>query len=507
MVKRKTRLKIFLAYALCILMAGVLNTCASYLQQMDMESYGYISDYEAMRFGTGSGLWTILLYGGLGLWLPSAIAKELKKDDEAERAKEAEAKKRQDAAGNKADHETITEAAEPSDAETQTHEQTSDDLEDGKYAFERSEYEFRPQGGPKKREKLISWAWAALAIVPIVFCAIFVLVLLINGGTANEAEGEARQTQEEQIETEEQEPDSNEELEQVPEDASTVSINQELDEVEALEQAIEENRREYELAELAIKIDYEPELAAVTMQQAQTEYERLCARYIEALEQAIEENRETYRLAEFGTRANIRPEVSAYIMQQAQAEYEELSEKYQEALAEYEEIGNDIGYNAEEEVTMPPNAEEPNADAEHGEILVRPAYECVCPFAVKTLSGGNSYYIRLRYIEPEYSAEIRDSRIRSSQGNEDDIAVFCTGGDLEINVPPGKYELWYCTGSTWRGTDTYFGNDTTWYMSEELLEFSEDEEYVYGNTVTLYPVAYGNFDTTEVASYEIPEDF
>ena len=506
-MKRKTRLKIFLAYALCILMAGVLNTCASYLQQMDMESRSYISDSDAMRYGSGSMLWTLLTYGGIGLWLPHAISKGLREDDAAENAKEAASKEVQVAVENTPDHETITEAAEPSDAEAQTHEQTSDDLEDGKYAFERSEYEFRPQGRPKKREKMISWAWAALAIVPIVFCAIFVLVLLINGGTANEAEGEARQTQEEQIETEEQEPDSNEELEQVPEDASTVSVNQELDEVEALEQAIEENRREYELAELAIKINYKPELAAAIMQQAQTEYEKLCARYIEALEQAIEENRETYRLAEFGTRANIRPEVSAYIMQQAQEEYEELNEKYQEALAEYEEIGNDIGYNAEEEVTMPPNAEEPNADAVHGEILVRPAYECVCPFAVKTLSGGNSYYIRLRYIEPEYSAEIRDSRIRSSQGNEDDIAVFCTGGDLEINVPPGKYELWYCTGSTWRGTDTYFGNDTTWYMSEELLEFSEDEEYVYGNTVTLYPVAYGNFDTTEVASYEIPEDF
>lgn len=75
---------------------------------------------------------------------------------------------------------------------------------------------------------------------------------------------------------------------------------------------------------------------------------------------------------------------------------------------------------------------------------------------------------------------------------------------LNIDVPLGTYEMFYCIGLDCYGTKFKFGYNTTYCTSDELLEFTLDDEYVYGHTLTLYPVSNGNFETEQIDESEFP---
>lgn len=74
------------------------------------------------------------------------------------------------------------------------------------------------------------------------------------------------------------------------------------------------------------------------------------------------------------------------------------------------------------------------------------------------------------------------------------------------DIPLGCYRIWYCSGETWYGTDHYFGDDTVWYTSDDILTFYEDDNYTYGQTITLFLVEGGNMDTRTAFDFELPND-
>lgn len=154
-----------------------------------------------------------------------------------------------------------------------------------------------------------------------------------------------------------------------------------------------------------------------------------------------------------------------------------------------------------------------------GTILHAPKYACTCPFTVKTSHDKNIYYIYLErtlslppFSGDEYSIERNEITVGGYYTSNlsydlegDDISFSTLGGHAEtINVPPGSYKLWYSFGSTWYGLDGYFGSDTVWYTSDEILNFYETSTDYVGNTVTLYKVSDGNFDTYSVPSADVP---
>ena len=64
--------------------------------------------------------------------------------------------------------------------------------------------------------------------------------------------------------------------------------------------------------------------------------------------------------------------------------------------------------------------------------------------------------------------------------------------------------MFYCSGSDWYGTENKFGYNTSYCKADERFEFTSDNEYVYGHTVTLYPVSNGNLETKEIEESSLP---
>jgi len=77
------------------------------------------------------------------------------------------------------------------------------------------------------------------------------------------------------------------------------------------------------------------------------------------------------------------------------------------------------------------------------------------------------------------------------------------GGAVAVDVPLGSYVLKYASGRTWYGYTHFFGEETKYSKAEEVFRFFETGDGYRGYTLTLYPVRYGNLETTEIS----PEEF
>lgn len=150
-----------------------------------------------------------------------------------------------------------------------------------------------------------------------------------------------------------------------------------------------------------------------------------------------------------------------------------------------------------------------------GTIVHSPKYQCTCPFTVELPDDDHLYYIYLEYVKPSLSSDFamdqRDllssaSTYVSNLPNDlsgDDISYITRSGSFDsFDVPPGVYRLWYCSGPYWYDLGNYFGEDTVWYTSDDLLSFYETYTDYVGNTVTLYKITGGNFSTYQTT--EVP---
>ncbi len=174
--------------------------------------------------------------------------------------------------------------------------------------------------------------------------------------------------------------------------------------------------------------------------------------------------------------------------------------------------------------------------AKDGEMLITPSYEQLCPFKVVVSYSDQQnvdFFIFLEYLCPfpdgksadgvisyvqrggRYSSYY-DTRTQSSyqawRAKEyptipltDDIGAFLsTSTVLSFDVPPGCYRLWYCSGETWYGMTHYFGDDTVWYTSNEILTFYLDDTFAHGQEITLKPTVNGNLDTYIADAEDLP---
>jgi hypothetical protein len=110
------------------------------------------------------------------------------------------------------------------------------------------------------------------------------------------------------------------------------------------------------------------------------------------------------------------------------------------------------------------------------------------PFTVKTAEDGADYFVKL---------------VNKSTSNIVYTFYIHNGETLSTKIAVGTYILKYASGTSWYGTEQLFGPDTSYFEGSGELKFYKSGSTVYGFTITLYKVAGGNFDTTEID----PEDF
>ena len=112
------------------------------------------------------------------------------------------------------------------------------------------------------------------------------------------------------------------------------------------------------------------------------------------------------------------------------------------------------------------------------------------PFEIKTSSASRYYYIVLKSLSYPYV----------------NCYIYLHGGEpAEVSVPLGSYEMYYACGDSWYGESVRFADTGGDFLAEDTFDFTSSGGYVYGYTVTLYDVYYGNLETSPVNAADFPE--
>lgn len=112
------------------------------------------------------------------------------------------------------------------------------------------------------------------------------------------------------------------------------------------------------------------------------------------------------------------------------------------------------------------------------------------PFEIKTSSASRYYYIVLKSLSYPYV----------------NCYIYLHGGEpAEVSVPLGSYEMYYACGDSWYGESVRFADTGGDFVAEDTFDFTSSGGYVYGYTVTLYDVYYGNLETSPVNAADFPE--
>ncbi len=87
-----------------------------------------------------------------------------------------------------------------------------------------------------------------------------------------------------------------------------------------------------------------------------------------------------------------------------------------------------------------------------------------------------------------------------------DFSLFIgKGTTVNVDVPVGKYEMYYASGAVWYGTEFKFGADTVYKTTDEVFNFYTSGNYAYGTELTLYTVSGGNLSTKEIDGSDFPD--
>lgn len=124
----------------------------------------------------------------------------------------------------------------------------------------------------------------------------------------------------------------------------------------------------------------------------------------------------------------------------------------------------------------------------NGEIIVYPTSKRLCPLSVK-ITDSENYYVYL------------DSM--SSDANDMSFMVS-PGSTAEVDVPIGRYEIYYTSGTYWYGKETRFGSDAPCYKCDDVFDFYDGGDYYMGYELELYLQTNGNLDTDKIPEDQFP---
>ena len=122
-----------------------------------------------------------------------------------------------------------------------------------------------------------------------------------------------------------------------------------------------------------------------------------------------------------------------------------------------------------------------------GALLEPPNTQTLAPLSIKTPAGPEDYYIKL--TRPGSKKAI--------------IGFYVYGGSTrEVEVPLGRYELKYATGTNWLNTRCLFGIETSTYKAMTILSFEQSNDGVRGYSVELIKQEGGNLQTRGIPPSE-----
>jgi hypothetical protein len=116
------------------------------------------------------------------------------------------------------------------------------------------------------------------------------------------------------------------------------------------------------------------------------------------------------------------------------------------------------------------------------------SHERVAPFEIRAAAGSH-YLVKLVRVDTNAAA----------------LTVFVHGGKtVSIEVPLGRYEVRYASGTVWRGHEWLFGPEpeTVYSKADRVFDFHVSGTQVNGYTITLYAVPNGNLHTSKINALE-----
>ncbi len=122
----------------------------------------------------------------------------------------------------------------------------------------------------------------------------------------------------------------------------------------------------------------------------------------------------------------------------------------------------------------------------NGEVVRKPNSNSVrrCPLSVE-VTGDDAYYIHLKALH--FSMDTMGFMV-------------APGSSVELDVPTGRYEIYYATGKTWYGVGQKFGPDTAYYKCDGTFQFTETS----GWALELYKQVGGNLGTEKISANDFP---
>jgi hypothetical protein len=122
----------------------------------------------------------------------------------------------------------------------------------------------------------------------------------------------------------------------------------------------------------------------------------------------------------------------------------------------------------------------------NGEVVRKPNSNSVrrCPLSIE-VKGDDAYYIHLKALH--FSMDTMGFMV-------------APGSSVELDVPTGRYEIYYATGKTWYGIVQKFGAETAYYKCEGTFQFTESS----GWALELYEQVNGNLDTDKISANDFP---
>ncbi len=172
-----------------------------------------------------------------------------------------------------------------------------------------------------------------------------------------------------------------------------------------------------------------------------------------------------------------------------QREFFASSAESEEVVAEEETVADSLNWEDEGEIaTIPPEVVEevftppPVNTPRNGVFKVYTRKERIAPLKFFSTTGTD-YFIKL--VDYGTESDIMTIYVRSNS-------------TVEVDVPLGSYRVKYACGEQWYGEEYLFGNDTSYFVADEVFRFSYSGNYVSGYTVTLYSVPGGNLETSQI---------
>lgn len=125
----------------------------------------------------------------------------------------------------------------------------------------------------------------------------------------------------------------------------------------------------------------------------------------------------------------------------------------------------------------PVTTPKPSKLPENGHVFIGAGLDRESEITIKS-STRNSCYIKLK----------------DTRGNDVFSFFVRSGCTVTVDVPAGRYYVYFAYGDEWYGTSKLFGENTVCAKDDDLMDFSN---YTY--TYTLYPVSNGNFSETPIS--------